>query len=93
MAPGARRPGVHAFVNLELSAIAHDFSLDGNLFHDSHRVSRRPLVAQVAAGISSQWFVAGRRLRFAVMRVWRTREFDEQSGDPAFGSIAFSWER
>lgn len=88
----APRPGTHAFVNIEAKAVAWDFSLDGNLFGSSHHVSRRPWVAQAAAGISSQWLVAGHGMRLALMRVWRTREFDEQIGRHAFGSIAFSFE-
>lgn len=86
------RPGTHAFVNLEVKAVAWDFSLDGNLFRASHHVTRRPWVAQAAAGISSQWRVRGRGVRVALMRVWRTREFDEQIGTHAFGSIALSLE-
>lgn len=89
---GAPRPGAHVFVNLEAKAITWDFSLDGNLFRNSHHVSRRPWVAQAAAGVSSQWLVAGHGIRLAVMRVWRTREFDEQRGSHAFGSVALSWE-
>ncbi len=88
----APRPGAHVFVNFEAKAVAWDFSLDGNLFQDSHRVTRRPWVAQVAAGISSQWLMAGHGVRLAVMRVWRSREFDEQVGRHAFGSIALSVE-
>lgn len=88
----APRPGTHAFVNLEVKAVAWDFSLDGNLFRASHHVTRRPWVAQAAAGISSQWLFAGHGLRLALMRVWRTREFDEQIGDHAFGSIALGVE-
>lgn len=88
----APKPGVHAFLNLEASAVAWDFSLDGNMFRSSHRVSRRPWVAQAALGISSQWIVAGRGMRLAVMRVWRTREFDQQAGRHGFGSISLSLE-
>lgn len=88
----APRPGAHAFVNLEAKAVAWDFSLDGNLFRTSHRVRRRPLVAQAAIGISSQWLVAGHGIRLALMRVWRTREFDQQGGQHAFGSVALSVE-
>jgi len=88
----APRRGVHAFVNLEARAVAWDFSLDGNLMHASHHVTRRPWVAQAAVGISSQWLVAGHGLRLALMRVWRTSEFEEQAGDHAFGSIALSME-
>jgi hypothetical protein len=89
---GAPRAGTHAFINLEARAIAWDFSLDGNLFRSSHHVSRRPWVAQAAAGLSSQWLVGGHGLRLALMRVWRTREFDEQPGHHAFGSVALSVE-
>lgn len=89
---GAPRPGAHAFVNLEATAVAWDFSLDGNLYRDSHRVSRRPWVAQAAVGISGQWLAGGHGIRLALMRVWRTREFDEQVGSHAFGSVALSWE-
>lgn len=88
----APRPGAHVFANLEAKAVGWDFSLDGNLLRDSHHVSRRPGVAQAAIGISSQWLVAGHGIRLALMRVWRTREFDEQAGRHAFGSIALSLE-
>jgi len=88
----APRPGVHAFANLEGKAVAWDFSLDGNMFRSSHSVSRRPWVAQAAIGISSQWLVSGHGVRLALMRIWRTREFDEQLGSHAFGSIALSFE-
>lgn len=88
----APRPGAHAFVNLEAKAVAWDFSLDGNMFRSSHHVSRRPWVAQAALGVSSQWIFAGRGVRLAVMRVWRTREFDEQTDLHAFGSVALGLE-
>ena len=88
----APKPGAHVFLNLEAKAVAWDFSLDGNLFRHSHHVSRRPWVVQAAIGISSQWIVAGHGVRLAVMRVWRTREFDQQIGRHAFGSIALSIE-
>lgn len=88
----APKPGAHLFLNLEAKSVAWDFSLDGNAFRNSHRVQRRPWVAQAAAGISSQWLVAGHGMRLAVMRVWRTREFEQQVGSHAFGSIALSIE-
>jgi lipid A 3-O-deacylase len=62
------------------------------IYSSSHRVSRRPWVAQAAIGISSQWLVSGHGVPLALMRVWRTREFDEQLGHHAFGSIALSFE-
>lgn len=92
--PAATRPraGVHLFGILEAKAVAYDFSLDGNLFRDSHSVTRQPWVAQAAVGVSAQGIVAGRGYRLAVMRVYRTREFEEQSANQAYGSIALSME-
>lgn len=86
------RSGVHLFGVLEAKAVAYDFSLDGNLFRSSHSVSRRPWVAQAAVGISAQGILAGHGVRFAVMRVYRTREFKGQSTNQAYGSVALSIE-
>lgn len=88
----APRAGAHVFADLEAKAVAWDFSLDGNRLHTSHHVSRRPWVAQASVGVSHQWLLAGHGVRLALMRVWRTREFDEQVGHHAFGSVAFSVE-
>ncbi len=88
----APRPGTHVFVNFEVKMVAWDFSLDGNLFRSSHSVTRRPWVAQAATGISSQWLTHGHGVRLALMRVWRTREFEGQRGGHDFGSVALSIE-
>lgn len=82
--------GGHFFVLLEAKAVGYDFSLDGNLFEDSHSVSRRPLVGQAAIGFALHGSLLGRRTKFAVMRVFKTREFDEQESRHAYGSIALS---
>lgn len=84
------RPGAHLFAVLEAKAVAHDFSLDGNLFSDSHRVTRRPLVGQAAIGLSVHGLLAGHETRLSVMRVFRTQEFKEQDSNHAFGSVALS---
>jgi hypothetical protein len=84
--------GVHFFGILEAKAVAWDFSLDGNLFSSSHSVTRKPWVAQAAVGLSMQGVVAGRGYKLAIMRVYRTKEFEEQSADQKYGSIALSVE-
>jgi len=86
------RAGFHVFSTLELKYVARDFSLDGNSFRSSHHVTRQPQVAQAAFGFSIQTLLAGHGYRLAVMRVYRTREFEEQVSNQAFGSIALSVE-
>ncbi len=83
---------MHFFGILEAKTVAWDFSLDGNLFNASHSVTRRPWVAQAAVGVSAQRIVAGRGYKIAVMRVHRTREFEEQNTHQAYGSITLSVE-
>jgi len=90
--PGKMRTGVHLFSTLEAKYVAHDFSLDGNLFRSSHSVTRRPWLAQAGIGISAQGQVAGRSVKLAVMHIFRTREFEQQARNPAYGSIALSLE-
>ena len=89
---GAPRAGIHLFGTLEAKLVAHDFSLDGNLFRSSHEVTRRPWVAQAAVGFSAQGLVAGHGVKLAAMRVYRTREFEEQTSRHAYGSVALSLE-
>ena len=91
-AAGAPRAGVHLFGTLEAKLVAHDFSLDGNLFRSSHEVTRRPWVAQAAVGFSAQGLMAGHGVKLAAMRVYRTREFEEQTSRHAYGSVALSLE-
>jgi hypothetical protein len=84
--------GIHLFGTLETKLVLHDFSLDGNLFQSSHHVTRRPWVAQAALGVSAQGLVAGHGVRLAVMRVYRTQEYEEQGPNHAYGSVALSIE-
>lgn len=86
------RPGIHLFGAIETKLVAHDFSLDGNLFRSSHSVTRRPWVTQAAVGVSTHGMVAGHGVKLAVMRVYRSREFEEQGPNQAYGSVALSLE-
>lgn len=88
----SKRSGVHLFGTMETRLVAHDFSLDGNLFRSSHSVTRRPWVAQAAVGVSAHGLMAGHGVKLAVMRVYRSREFEEQGPNQAYGSVALSLE-
>ena len=82
--------GIHLFGTVETRLVLHDFSLDGNLFQSSHSVTRKPWIAQAAVGLSAQSPLAGRGVKLALMRVWRTREFEEQGPSHAYGSVSLS---
>ena len=82
--------GIHLFGTVETRLVLHDFSLDGNLFQSSHSVTRKPWIAQAAVGLSAQSPVAGHDVKLALMRVWRTREFEEQGPSHAYGSVSLS---
>lgn len=86
------RLGVYLFGMLEAKLVAYDFSLDGNLFRSSHSVTRRPGVIQAAFGVGTQGILAGHDVRLAVMRVYRSREFETQDTNHVYGSIELSIE-
>jgi hypothetical protein len=75
---------------VETKFVAHDFSLDGNLIRSSRRVTRRPWVALAAVGVSAHGRIAGNGVNFAVMHVYRSREFEEQGPNQDYGSVALS---
>lgn len=84
--------GVHVFGTIEAKLVAWDFSLDGNLFRSSHHVTRRPWVVQAAVGASMHRIIGETGVRLSIMRVYRSREFEEQGEPQSHGSIALSVE-
>ncbi|HEY0883758.1 MAG TPA: lipid A deacylase LpxR family protein [Ramlibacter sp.] len=82
--------GAHLFATLETRLVLHDFSLDGNLWRSSHSVSRRPLVLQGAIGLSVHGVLAGHGVRLALMRVKRSREFEQQGPTHSYAAVALS---
>ena len=78
--------GAHLFAAFDARAVARDIFLDGNTFVHSHRVHKRPLVADLslgAAGFAYGW-------KFSYARVIRSREFDGGSGRHSYGSFTVS---
>jgi hypothetical protein len=86
------KAGIHLFGTLQSKLVLHDFSLDGNLFQPSHSVARKPWVAQAALGVSAQTPIAGHGVKLALMRVFRTREFEAQGSSHAYGSVTLGVE-
>lgn len=74
----------HVFASLDNRLVAHDITLDGSTWKDSHSVPRRKYVADLTLGIvfrKGPWY-------FAATHVRRTREFFGQSEAPVFGSFS-----
>ena len=80
--------GLHAFVSVDGRAMAHNIFLDGNTFSDSHSVSKRYLVGDVAAGVAWQW--RGGKITYA--QYLRSKEFHGQVKPQSFGSVTVSLE-
>lgn len=79
--------GFHLFADLEGRAVARNIFLDGNTWKDSHRVHRKRLVADMAAGFA----IVYKRVKFSYAHVYRTKEFDGQKRGQAFGSVTLSF--
>jgi len=80
--------GWYIFAGAEARAVAVDVLLDGNTWSDSRSVDKRPLVADLQAGVAVMW----RGVRIALTQVWRTEEFyGQRGGMQQFGSLNVSF--
>lgn len=77
---------VYGFIGLQGRAIAHDITLDGNSFRESHRVDREPLVGEAFAGL--RWCFRGWSLSYT--HAVQSEAFRGQSGANYRGSVALS---
>ncbi len=78
--------GAHIFARAEGRAVARDIFLDGNTFEDSHSVTKEPLVADLAAGLSVNW----RNTKLSYAFLYRTKEFKGQEDGQVFGSLTLT---
>lgn len=79
--------GFHVFAGTDGRAVAYSSLLDGNLFHSSHHVRRRPLVLDVMGGVTLWW----KRIEATYAVVMQTEEFLGQSDRNAFGTFSLKW--
>lgn len=79
--------GIHAFVSLDARYVARDIFLDGNTWRDSHSVERKPWVGDAAYGIAATYG----RWKLSYARVSRTRQFEQQTDNHNYGSLAVSY--
>jgi lipid A 3-O-deacylase len=64
-----------------------DILLDGNTFHDSHSVNKKPFTADIMAGLS----LIFSRFKMSYAYVYRTKEFENQQKATIFGTITVSF--
>lgn len=78
--------GWYLFAGFEARAVARNIFLDGNTFRDGPRVSKRPFVGDLQAGLA----VTFDQVRLSYTHVWRTREFYDQPARDQFGALTAS---
>lgn len=83
----ASRLGIHFFAAFEARAVLRDIFLDGNTFQDSHSVDKELLVADLMGGIAVHY----NRIRMNYTYVLRTREFEQQDDNHAFGAVSLTY--
>ena len=76
--------GFYLFGRVDGRAVARNVFLDGNLYQQSHRVGKKPFVADVSYGVV---MTIGRRLELSYTFLSRTREFVGQDDFDRFGSV------
>jgi hypothetical protein len=79
----AQRWAWHAFVSVDARAVAHNITLDGNTWKDSHGVAKKRWVADFGYGVA----VVHGSWKFVVSQYLRTREFHAQQHRSVFGTL------
>jgi len=74
--------GFHALVSLEGQAVLRNLFLDGNTFQDSHKVEKKPLVADIVVGVRAIF----KKVQVSYVYVYRTRQYITQKRKEIFGS-------
>lgn len=85
-APSPDRWAWHVFASIDVRAVAHNLTLDGNTWKSSHSVDKRVLVSDFGRGIA----LAHGPWKIAFAHYNRSREFAGQEELPVFGSFTIS---
>jgi len=76
--------GVYLFGRVDGRAVVHNIFLDGNTFGNSHSVEKEWAVADLSAGIGTNY----KNTKLAYALVYRTKEFKGQKDGHLFGTIS-----
>ena len=81
--------GLHGFLTFDTRAVARNIFLDGSTFRDSAKVNKRPLVSEIALGMSWRW--SGGRISYA--HSFRSKEYYGQATAQSFGTVSITLEQ
>lgn len=76
----------YLFANVEGYYVAHNLTLDGNVFSSSHSVDSKEWVGEASAGLALAWD----QWQVTYAAVERTREFDGQERQDKYGAVTLS---
>jgi len=82
-----QQQGGYLFAAVDSRAVLRSIFLDGNTFAHSHSVSKKPFVADLAVGAA----VYFQQFKLTLTQALRTRQFDGQADNHAFGSLTLSF--
>lgn len=85
-AGSGRRFAAYSYLSAEVRAVGRNIFLDGNSWQASHSVRKRPVMADLSAGLVFAW----PRFQLTYTQDYRTKEFYGQAKRDVFGSIAFT---
>ena len=80
---GVDHLGFHVFASVDVHEVYRDLLLDGNTFRSSHRVSKMPLIADLATGFALRY----KRFKACLSYTYQTRRFEGEKLKPLLGSI------
>lgn len=75
------------FAGADGRAVGRNIFLDGNTFEDSPSVDKRPLVADLSAGLALTYG----RTRLSYTLNWRSEEFENQDTPHIFGALSLGY--
>jgi hypothetical protein len=81
------RFGIHFFVALDGRWVLRNIFLDGNTFKESHHVEKNPFVSDFMSGVALQ--LESLEISYAYYK--RSREFETQNHDHAFGAVKMTY--
>jgi hypothetical protein len=80
-------PSIYAFAALNSRIVGRDIFLDGNTFTNSHSVTKRTFVADLAGGLTVNY----RRFTVTWAQILRSEEFYSQDSSHSFGALSLSF--